>query len=722
MRRFSLLLLSLGVLAASFVYGGGATGAVSQRPATLTAIFADREFVPGELIVRFKPGISAASRTTVIRDEGGRLGQPLPLPGTVLVRLSSGESPAAAADAFEQHGEVVYAEPNRIYHVSAAPNDPRFPDLWGLNQDSDVDIDATDAWDRETGDPSVIVAVVDSGVAFDHPDIAPNRWVNNDPPGNGDEDGNGKPDDTFGWDFVQEDNTPYDYNGHGTHVAGTIGAQGNNSAGVTGVNWDVQLMSLRAGDAEGSLETTDIVKAFAYACAEGARVVNGSFGSSGVSQSMYNAIVSPGCANTLFVFAAGNDGVNNDLVPQYPCNYHRPGGYGAGAANVVCVAATTDLDELADFSNYGVASVHLAAPGADILSTWPAYQTILPSDGFDDPVESIFDARWSDRIDTMGAPPWGRTTLVKDSGTHSLTDSPSGNYANNSTTTIRLLAPLGLGLRIGCKVSYDLLLDTLGSDWFLVRVGSTTEATTIAGGWSGFSNGEFIPLSTDLSVIEGAPIIWLRLALESSPTFASDGVYVDDLSVACLDHTTYELDSISGTSMASPHVAGVAALALAQNPALTTAELKTRLLSAVDPLPQLVGAVSTGGRLNACRSLVGCVPSSPTPPPPPPVDPPPPPVDPPPPPIPPAAPPPPPPPPPVVRPPVARCVVPNVKGKTVPAARTALARARCALGRVSRAYSRRVGKSRIISQSRRAASRHPRGTRVNVVVSRGRRR
>jgi subtilisin family serine protease len=722
MRRLGLLVLSLGVLAACFVYAAGATGAASQRPASLASLSSERQFVARELIVGFRPGVSAAARTAVIRDEGGTLGQPLPLPGTVLVRLSPGESPSAEADAFEQRPEVRYAEPNWIHRLSAAPNDPRFPDLWGLNQDSDADIDATDAWDHETGDPSVIVAVVDSGVAFDHPDIAPNRWGNNDPAGNGDEDGNGKSDDTFGWDFVQEDNTPYDYNGHGTHVAGTIGAQGNNHAGVTGANWDVQLMSLRAGDAEGSLATADLVEAFAYACAEGARVVNGSFGSSFVSQTMYNGIVSAGCTNTLFVFAAGNDGGDNDVVPQYPCNYHRPGSYGPGAPNVVCVAATDGLDQLADFSNYGASSVHLAAPGVDVLSTWPAYQTIVAPDGFDDPVESIFDARWSDRTFTAGDSLWSRTTLFKDSGTHSLTDSPLGAYADNTTTTIRRLFPFGLAFQVGCRASYDILLDTeAGFDPFLVLSGTTPATPTVAGGWSGSSNGVFLPLSTDLSMMDGQGIVYVRLALVSDSTVSSDGVYIDDLSVTCLDHTTYELDAISGTSMASPHVAGVAALALAQSPALTTAGLKSRLLSAVDPLPQLAGSVSTGGRVNACRALVGCVPSSPTPPPPPPVDPPPPPVDAPPPPIPPAPPPPPPPPPPRA-PAQARCVVPNVKGKTVPAARIALARARCALGRVSRAYSGRVRKSRIISQSRRAGSRHPRRTRVNVVVSRGRRR
>jgi subtilisin family serine protease len=632
----------------------------------------------------------------VLSDEGATLKQELPLPGAVLVRVPQSESVTNAADAFEQHAGVLYAEPNWIYHTSAIPSDPSFGLLWGLNQPSDADIDAPEAWDVETGDPSVIVAVVDSGVAYGHPDIAPNMW-----PG-------------IGYDFVEEDNTPFDYNGHGTHVAGTIGAQGNNSLGVTGVNWDVSIMALRAGGPSGSLEVTDIVEAFNYACANGARIVNGSFGGTGVSQTMYDAIVAPGCANTLFVFAAGNDGEDNDNVPHYPCNYHRPGIYGVGAANIVCVAATNEGDLVTDFSNYGDQSVHLAAPGQDILSTWPAYQTIWGPDGFDDTTDPVFDARWGDRTFTGGAPQWDRTTTFKDSGTHSLTDSPAGNYLNSSLTTIRRLAPFSLAGEMGCRAFYDLRLDTeLGFDPLLVFTGTTTATTTEAGGWWGSSGGEFFPLDTNLSMMDGQGTVYLRLGLESDSIINFDGAYVDDLYVGCLNLPGAAYEAISGTSMATPHVAGVAALALGQNPGLTVAQLKGRLLSAVDVLPSLAGLVSTGGRLNACKTLIGCVLSSP-PPPTPPLPPPP---------LPPSPPPPPRPPPPPVRPPgLVRCVVPNVKGKTLRTARTVLTRRRCRLGRVTRAYSARVRRGKIVRQSRRPGARLPRGTRVNVVVSRGRRR
>ena len=645
------LRLAVGALSAMTVLavsGVGIATPSARTPASpnsrLFSTNQKREFVPGEVIVRFKSGASEAARVSTFRDEGAAVGTPLPLRNTFVAKLPAGASVQGAAQDFEQHTNVQYAEPNWVYRISAAPNDPRFGELWGLNQPSDADIDAPEAWNVTAGNPGVVVAVVDSGVAYQHPDISPNMW-----PG-------------IGFDFVDEDATPYDYNGHGTHVAGTIGAAGNNALGVTGVNWDVSIMALRAGDASGSLATDDIVQSFNYACSNGARIVNGSFGGSGVSQTMYNAIVSPACASTLFVIAAGNDNVDNDLVPQYPCNYHLPGVYGSGAPNIVCVAATNENDQRADFSNYGDQSVHLAAPGSNILSAWPAYQTIWGPDGFDDASDPMFDARWGDRTSTSGDQEWGRSTTIKASGTHSLADSPTGLYADDSLTTIRRLAAFNLVGQSGCRVFYDIRLDTeFGFDSFFVLTGTTTTTTTPAGGAWGTTDGAFISFDTDLSVMDGEETVYLRLGLESDATINDDGVYIDDLYVACLSNLGDTYETISGTSMATPHVAGVAALALAENPALNVGQLKSRLLAAVDVLPSLSGLVSTAGRLNACKALVGCSaasPPQPTPPQPSPPSPSPPP--------PPAAPPPP-------RPPaVVRCVVPNVKGKTVRTARATL--------------------------------------------------
>jgi hypothetical protein len=193
--------------------------------------------------------------------------------------------------ALEGAPDVVYAEPNYIRQFSVLPNDPMFRQLWGLSQGSGSDIDAPSAWNRTTGSSDVIVAVVDSGISYGHPDLAGNIWQNDDPPGGGDDDGNGFVDDTHGWDFVQEDATPLDFTDHGTHVAGTIGAHGNNGRGVVGVNWDVSLMAVRAGDSSG-LADADIIQAINYACANGADVVNGSFGGEDFTQPVADAIKS----------------------------------------------------------------------------------------------------------------------------------------------------------------------------------------------------------------------------------------------------------------------------------------------------------------------------------------------------------------------------------------------------------------------------------------------
>jgi subtilisin family serine protease len=339
-----------------------------------------RKFVPGELLVRFRSGVGARARSTVLDALDATTKRRLPLPGLQLVRIAGGESVPEAIASFERRAQVRYAEPNFIFRIEATPDDPRFGELWGLDNSGqtvngtsgtpDADIDAPEAWDTTTGSSAVTVAVVDTGVDYDHPDLSPNIRTNPGESGLGresngvDDDGNGYVDDWRGWDFIESDNDPRDLHHHGTHVAGTIGARGDNGSGVAGVNWRVGLLPVRVLDAGGFGTNATVTAGFAYAGANGAKVVNASLGGPAYSQSMADAIASS--PNTLFVVSAGNDAINNDANPQYPCNYT--------ATNLVCVAATTQSDGLAGFSDYGTGSVDLGAPGTNVLSAFPEDQ------------------------------------------------------------------------------------------------------------------------------------------------------------------------------------------------------------------------------------------------------------------------------------------------------------------------------------------------------------
>jgi subtilisin family serine protease len=281
---------------------------------------------------------------------------------------------------------VLYAEPDYIIQIDTPaesssadalsgadpatfPGDPFFGNLWGLHNTGqeggtpDADIDAPEAWLLQTGAPEVIVAVIDTGVDYTHPDIAANMWMNpGEIPGNGlDDDGNGYIDDVYGWDFANRNRDPMDDHNHGTHCAGTIAAVGDNGTGITGVAWQARIMALKFLDAGGSGLLSDALGAIAYAADNGAQVSNSSWGGGGFSQAMVDTIAAAGEQGLLFVAAAGNDSRNNDTSPTYPATYDLP--------NVISVAATTRNDELAYFSNYGASTVHLGAPGQAILST-----------------------------------------------------------------------------------------------------------------------------------------------------------------------------------------------------------------------------------------------------------------------------------------------------------------------------------------------------------------
>ena len=296
------------------------------------------------------------------------------------------QTPGADFDSVQQwlsqNGNIACFEPNAILTSLAIPNDSSFSQLWGLHNTgqsggtADADIDGPEAWELTTGSSEVILAIIDTGIDYEHLDLGDNVWRNpGEIAGDGiDNDGNGYVDDVYGWDFVGNDNDPMDDNGHGTHVAGTIGAVGNNGTGVAGINWNVQLMALKFLDDTGSGSTSDAVEAINYATLMkrdyGVNVVasNNSWGGGGYSSSLRDAIAAAGNEGILFVAAAGNggtDGVgdNNDEYPHYPSNYDLD--------NIISVAATDRNDRLASFSNYGAASVDLAAPGVSIYSTLP---------------------------------------------------------------------------------------------------------------------------------------------------------------------------------------------------------------------------------------------------------------------------------------------------------------------------------------------------------------
>lgn len=347
-----------------------------------TAAAAAAPAAPGELIVRFDADADANDRIAARRAADVDFERGLGLRKLQLVKAQPGQSVRAAVAELERSGDVLYAEPNFIRRLEAVPNDPFFPNLYGLDNTGqsvagftgtpDADIDAPEAWDLTTGSPDAVVGVVDSGVDVAHPDLSSSIWRNPGESGSGresngvDDDGNGLVDDWRGWDWVADDNLPADENDHGTHVSGTVTGSGNNATGVTGVSWNSRVMPLRVLDAAGSGSVADLILAYRYAGSEGAQIVNASLGGSGFSRAELDAINA--APNTLFVVAAGNggsDGVgdNVDITPEYPCAYT--------AENIVCVAASDQNDGLARFSNFGSVSVDLAAPGVRTLSTIP---------------------------------------------------------------------------------------------------------------------------------------------------------------------------------------------------------------------------------------------------------------------------------------------------------------------------------------------------------------
>ena len=354
----------------------------------VAAIGGPAAHVPDELLVRFRAGTAPAHGAALHAAAGA---VPLRSFTTVrdlhLVKLPRGLSTAQAIARYRRLPEVLYVEPNHVVTLQATPNDPHFlaGDQWGLDAPvltQDIDIDAPEAWDLATGSPTVVVAVIDSGIDYTHEDLAANMFRNTaDCNANGlDNDGNGFVDDCYGIAPINGNSDPIDDNDHGSHVAGIIGAVGNNGIGIAGVNWNVRLLPCKMFDADGFGTIAAAIACLDYVALmkdRGVNIVatNNSWSLQEFSQSLLDAIDAHRQRGILFVAAAGNYAYcpscrmdpDNDRKPTWPANYYLP--------NVIAVANSNSAGYLNVTSGYGRRTMHIAAPGTNILSTIPGTPT-----------------------------------------------------------------------------------------------------------------------------------------------------------------------------------------------------------------------------------------------------------------------------------------------------------------------------------------------------------
>jgi len=344
-----------------------------------SAPYETRDTSAPEVMVKFKSGVSEEAIERITAGLHDRVEDEIEaVPGLTAIDDLDDASAQTVAAEYQSLPDVEYAEP--VFEISAdetplpvTPRDPRFSEQWALLNDGsrggtkDADISATKAWAVTTGSDKVVVAVLDSGVDYTHSDLANNIWVRPDNVAAYEDKQLGTIQDVHGYNAIENSADPMDDNGHGTHCAGIIGAEGGNDIGIAGVNWKVQIMPLKFMNAGGYGTTKDAIEAINYVidrkkAGVNVRVISASWGSTQKSRALEDVIRKAYEAGILFVAASGNSSTNNDRTPHYPSSYNVP--------NVISVAALDRNDQLASFSNYGVKSVAIAAPGVDILSTW----------------------------------------------------------------------------------------------------------------------------------------------------------------------------------------------------------------------------------------------------------------------------------------------------------------------------------------------------------------
>jgi subtilisin family serine protease len=596
--------------------------AAPAAPPTPPTIFSN-----SRVIVEWAPGANHTDRVEARDEAEVDFKSDLGNRNFQLVEVEPGQSATAAVRELDADPAVAVAERDGYSAPNAIPNDPLFGELWGLqNQGLGIngfsgamagdDIDALGAWTRTVGTPMTVIADIDTGYRFEHPDLENVAWTNAaEAGGTGgvDDDGDGIVDDIHGADFVgangeapTTDGNPTDDDllsgGHGVHTAGTMGAQGNNGIGITGVAQNVRIMPLRVCSRFASLEesrcpTSSQISAINYAAAKGARVANMSLGGTSSSQAAVNAIAA--AKETLFVISAGNDAVNNDTTHHYPCDYTpqtqaEPPVPGA-IDNIVCVAATDQADGLASFSDWGPTSVDLGAPGTQTLSTYPYNTPLEDTFTVDD-----FAAKWPatgagggfQRTNESPLTSFGMTDVVGAPAPSTVRETTSASVSVPANGGCKLFQTRRVVLGSGGQYRYSVLLNGIEQTAF--TPGNTPEP--------GLER-RFLELPAAFNA-GGNVQVRFRFTTGASPA-AGDGVWLDSISLVCSEGigqaASYAF--LQGTSMAAPHVTGAAGLLFSFKPLATVAEVRNALLSGVDAVPALAGKTTTGGRLDIAKAM-----------------------------------------------------------------------------------------------------------------------
>jgi subtilisin family serine protease len=551
--------------------------------------------VSGEVLVKFKPMINTSVRKAAVMAQGHSVLANLNQPGWVQLKVGAGQTVDQALTAYRNDPNVEYVQPNYIYHLTAVPNDTQYGQLWAFKNTGQVisagsyfpnfgtpgaDINIEKAWDHITDCSGVVVAVVDSGVNYNQEDLAGNMW-------NG---GSAYP--NHGYNYVNNNNDPMDLNGHGTHVAGIIGAAGNNVKGTSGVCWNASIMAVRVMDSTGRGTTAKIIQGVNFAVANGAKVINMSIGGGSFDNAYSDAITIAQTNDVVVVVAAGNSGSNNDNVttPTYPCNFPQP--------NLICVAALDQNYQLAGFSNYGSTSVDVGAPGTNILSAWAGTEGLITdslTSGWT--VSTTTSGGWAYKTLSVNGIP---TPFLVDPGTY-----PTGQY--NDNTDDRGYKSFNLAGVNVALLQESFAIDIRSGDYF--RIGySSGGGDPFAGGiitasFTAISTYPYlVTLTGDISgCISANCSIGFQLQSNSSLTDLGVAIAGFGIETLTLDLTTYKI--ANGTSMASPMVAGLAAMLRAHNTQYTYADVVNSMKQRGRAVAALAGKTTTGKAIDVMSSL-----------------------------------------------------------------------------------------------------------------------